>query len=171
MPPSDCPYRAAVQESRPGWAVLWDLSGMKHMVLPEPRGKFGQNQNRKQKREGFRFYISTQAKVWALETVGAAESFLAPCRRLCTAPVPAASPHHIPGSLREWFCTGIKEMVNTLTPLLCRRVTVSNDCWNDEGGEADESTRFRNGAGPSHSFNPHNHPLRVGTIIPILKVE
>lgn len=35
MPPADCHSRAVAQEARPGGVVLWDLSGMKHMVLLE----------------------------------------------------------------------------------------------------------------------------------------
>ena len=46
------------------------------------------------------------------------ESLPDPCCRLCAPTVLADSPHHIPVSLRDWFCTGIKAMVNALTPFL-----------------------------------------------------
>lgn len=141
MPPADCPIRAVVQEARPGWAVLWDLSGMKHMVLPETRGKFGQNQNRKKKGEGFRFYISTQAKVWVLETVGS-------CRSLSGTPVAGCVHRQCLLTLHTtyqylWgtgFALGSKKWW-TPSPLCCAWLLKR---W---GGEADERTRFRNGAG------------------------
>ena len=46
------------------------------------------------------------------------DSLLDPCCRLCAPPALADSLHRIPVSLRDWFCTGIKDMVDALTPFL-----------------------------------------------------